>query len=284
MKDPIKINFGRFQAILTDMPKSARDKVDLMYGDAPAKEFSDFVVGIKPSGLLRRWYRPKVSFFSNATEPFAPLPLSQAYAFLEWGLNWCISTTDFTHLIVHAAVLVKNSQAIIFPALPGSGKSTLTTWLGLQGWSVYSDELAIIDIKTLTVEPIFRPICLKNKSIDLVKSWKSDIIITEPCLDTSKGTVAHAKLNSWDSFSQLEPVPISGVVFPKYDPKVPELLYSIDKLQIFEAICKNSFNFHVLGEAAFDTVYRLTELVKGLEVHYNDLEFMSSLLEEEILQ
>lgn len=283
MTDPIKINFGRFQAELTDIPKSARDKVELIYGDAPEKEFSDFLVAVKPSGFLRRWYRPKVSFHSNSTEPFAPLPLSQAFAFLEWGLNWCISTTDFSHLIVHSAVLVKNSQAIIFPALPGSGKSTLTTWLGLNGWAVYSDELAVIDTKKLTVEALYRPICLKNRSIDLVKEWKSDITITPPCLDTAKGTVAHAKLNSWDEFAQLQPVPISGVVFPKYDAKVDECLYEVDKLQIFEAICRNTFNFHVLGHTAFDTVLRLTESIKGLEVHYNDLQFMSSLLEDEIL-
>jgi len=79
--------------------------------------------------MLRRVIKPHVMFEVNQYKPFMPLPAEHAFALLEWGMNWCIAAHEFTRLILHSAVLVKNNKAIVFPAMPGSGKSTLTAFL-----------------------------------------------------------------------------------------------------------------------------------------------------------
>ena len=148
-------------------------------------------------------------------------------------------------------MLVKEGQAVLFPAMPGSGKSTLTAWLGLNGWSVYSDEMAVIDLHTGTVQPMYRPICLKNLSIDLIQKWSTDAILTPVCHDTASAT----------------------------EPQ----LYSVDKLQTFENFYTNAFNYHVLGQASFDILARVVNQIQGFEVHYASLDFMSDFLTDELL-
>ncbi len=216
--------------------------------------------------MVRRFIKPIVQFESNFRVPFKPLPASQSYALLEWGLNWCLATGHFNHLLLHAAVLVKEGQAVLFPAMPGSGKSTLTAWLGLNGWSVYSDEMAVIDLHTGTVQPMYRPICLKNQSIDLIQKWSPDAVLTPVCHDTAKGSVAHLKAHNWQDFSTFSPA-----------------LYSVDKLQTFENFYTNAFNYHVLGQASFDILTRVVNQIQGFEVHYASLDFMSDFLTDELL-
>lgn len=234
--------------------------------------------------MVRRFIKPIVQFESNFRVPFKPLPASQSYALLEWGLNWCLATGHFNHLLLHAAVLVKDGQAILFPAMPGSGKSTLTTWLGLNGWNVYSDEMAVIDPDTGTVQPMYRPVCLKNQSIDLVRQWSPDAILTPVCHDTAKGSVAHFKAHTWQAFASFSPARIVGVVFPKYDASVSEPnVYIVDKLQTFESFYTNAFNYHVLGQASFDILTKVVNRIQGFEVHYSSLDFMSDFLTDELL-
>lgn len=275
---------GLFQAKVNDFPVSILPSLELIYGDCQPDEMSDFNVSLTPGSLVRKWLRPQVVFESNTRIPFKPLPFSQSYALLEWGLNWCLATHDFNHLLLHSAVLVKNNKAILFPALPGSGKSTLSCWLAIQGWKLYSDEMAVINTDNLTVEPLYRPACIKNKSIELVKAWQPDAIVTSVCSDTAKGDVAHAKFQSWQEYSQLRPVDIAGIVFPKYVSNLStEQYYTIGKTQVFEELCQHAFNYHVLGYRAFDAVWRLIEHVNVFEVHYSNLQFMDEFLLDEIV-
>lgn len=256
----------------------------LIYGDAPRQDISSFSVAVKPASLLRKYLVPAVQFESNYQVPFKPLPASQSYALLEWGLNWCLATGHFNHLLLHAAVLVKNGQAVLFPAMPGSGKSTLTAWLGLHGWKVYSDEMAVVDLQTGMVQPLYRPICLKNQSIELAKQWAPNATMTPVCHDTAKGNVAHLKVHPWEEFATFSPARVVGVVFPKYDAAVaaPQL-FTVDKLQMYESFYTNAFNYHVIGKPAFEILSSVVDQIQGFEVHYASLDFMSDFLVEELL-
>ncbi len=64
-----------------------------LYGDfrlADPGEFVDYNVAIQCSGLLQR-VRGKAEFLFDKKSPFDTIPAGQAYAFLEWGMNWCVS-------------------------------------------------------------------------------------------------------------------------------------------------------------------------------------------------
>lgn len=282
---PFIINTGLFQARLEKFPAAIQTPLSMVYGDCVADELSDFTISLMPGSLVRKWLKPQIVFESNTNIPFKPLPFSQSYALLEWGLNWCMATHDYNHLLIHSAVLVKNNKAILFPALPGSGKSTLSCWLAMNGWRLYSDEMAVIDMDSLTVNPLYRPACIKNNSINLVRSWDESVVMTPICRDTAKGDVAHAKFHNWQEFSRFEPVPVAGIVFPKYSQGIiGEALYEVTKAQVFEELCKHAFNYHILSRIGFDTVWRLVEQTKSFEVHYSNLDFMSDFLTEEVVQ
>ena len=71
------------------------------------------------------------------------------------------------YLIIHAAVVERNGFALLLPAPPGSGKSTLCAGLIHHGWRLLSDELALIDPETATLQAIPRPVSLKLSLIHI---------------------------------------------------------------------------------------------------------------------
>ena len=76
--------------INTDQP--ILSSISRIYGDAKIPDAPiDFEVTLNAPSLLRRFVRPQVSFYCDQHSPFKPLPASQAFALLEWGMNWCIA-------------------------------------------------------------------------------------------------------------------------------------------------------------------------------------------------
>lgn len=195
-------------------------------------------------------------------------------------MNWCIAAHEYSRFLVHAAVLVKNGKAIICPALPGSGKSTLSAYLGLAGWSVYSDEMAIIDINSRQVLPLFRPVCLKNNSIDLLRQWHPQAQLTPVCRDTQKGDVAHVKVLSWEHYRRLQPASISAVVFPKYKAGSQLAIYKLCQIDAFSQLSRNAFNYTVLGETAFNLTADIITHSGLYQVEYSDLTELAQFFDE----
>lgn len=277
----MQINCGQYSFDLATTNSLVKQSVSMIYGDAPkAATVSDFAISLQPGSWIRRLIKPQVVFRCDQHAPFKPLPLSQAYAMLEWGMNWCIAAHEYSRFLLHAAVLVKNNKAIIFPALPGSGKSTLSVYLGLAGWSVYSDEMAIIDVVSHNVIPVFRPVCLKNDSISLVKSWYPTATLTPVCRDTQKGDVAHAKVLSWQHYQQLTPVPVKAVVFPKYQKGAGLNIYPLEQVDAFELTSRNAFNYNVLGETAFNVISNIVGEASLYQLEYDAMSDLAEFLSE----
>lgn len=242
----------------------------------------DFFVKIKSSSSLRKWLYPQIEFICDQHSPFLPLPKPQAYPVLEWGMNWCIASHCHNYLLLHAAVLAKGDQAIVFPAPPGSGKSTLTGYLAHSGWRLLSDEMAVIDTSDNKVYPFIRPICLKNDSIDLIQKWFPDTLISDVARDTNKGDVAHVKPPVDSLHTMYEPANIKAVIFPRYDGGVKLDIYQLDKCQAFLSLAENGFNNNVLARSAFLSLTAIVEAANNYEMVYSDMDEMLSFLEDEI--
>lgn len=257
-----------------------------IYGEvlrSPASGVADYHVQILNSGGLRAVFKRQSRFFSDQHEPFKPLSHKQAYAFLEWGMNYSVAANEMQHVIVHSAVLAKNDKAVLFPAPPGSGKSTLTSFLAFNGWQLLSDEMSLILPNTSQVVPFVRPICLKNASIALAKSWFPNAKFSTIAPDTHKGDVIHLSPpeNSWQL--KNKPVEIVGVVFPNYNKHKELEVYQLNKTQAFSQLAENSFNYGVIGDVGFQTLTQIIDKVDSFEIHYNDLVEVKRFLEEEII-
>lgn len=266
------------------------DELQRLYGDllkpfAPESQnaFIDYQVAISDAGGLRRFFKRQARFLCDQKEPFKPLTACQAYAMLEWGMNWTIAAHEASLVIIHAAVLEKNGHAVIFPAPPGSGKSTLTAYLAMNGWRLLSDEMALIDPNTLNVIPFVRPICLKNKSIELAQSWFPTATFSRIARDTHKGDVIHMAppKSAWDG--RFQKAKVCAFVFPNFRANHELELYKLNHLETFNSLSENAFNYSAMGDYGFQTVCRLVESTSGFEIFYSQLSEVMAFLEEDVI-
>jgi len=234
--------------------------------------FADFHVSVDPPANLRRWLRPQVSFSFDGMQPFKPLPRSQAFPMLEWGLNWCVSTQAHHYLILHAAVVEKNGLAAILAAPPGSGKSTLTAGLVLSGWRLLSDELTLIEHKTGWIHAQPRPISLKNESIPLIRDFSPDAFLNRPSRDTAQGTVSYLRPPKDSVRRQHEPARPGWVIFPKWVADGETELVPRSKPQTMQALTQQAFNFNQLGREGLRVCTGLIKQTDCFDFRYSRLE------------
>ncbi|WP_371192516.1 HprK-related kinase A [Glaciecola sp. SC05] len=245
--------------------------------------YIDYYLSVMKSEGVRKFYKPQARFFCDSREPFKPLNHSQAFAMLEWGMNWTVAAHELQYVIIHSAVLERDGKAIIFPAPPGSGKSTLTAHLANNGWRLLSDEMALVLPHSDTVIPFVRPICLKNQSIALAKTWFPDLIYSSIAKDTHKGDVIHMAPSQEALQQASKPAQIVGIVYPKYDPSAELDIYQLNMRESFMQLVENAFNFTAIGQDSFETVTDLIEKVAVFEICYNNLHEVDVFLQEEII-
>lgn len=275
-KSGIWIRTGPFSLHVQSRILSVAKGLTDLYGQFEVRDphdtFADFHVAVNAPTPLRRWIRPQVDFSSDGQLPFKPLPYAQAYPMLEWGLNWCVSMHAHQYLIIHAAVVEKNGRAVILPAPPGSGKSTLTAGLVLSGWRLLSDELTLIDRKTGMIHPLPRPVSLKNQSIPLIQAFSDQAFINSPSHDTAKGTVAHMRPPKESVRRQHEPAHAAWVIFPKWAAGVATELTPRSAAQTFMFLAQNAFNYSHLGADGFRVGTQLIDHVDCYDFTYSRLD------------
>jgi hypothetical protein len=66
---------------------------------------------------------------------------------------------------IHAGVVAGPAGCVLLPAMPGSGKSTLTAALVHAGFTYFSDEVALLRASDMAVRPFPVAICVKEPGI-----------------------------------------------------------------------------------------------------------------------
>lgn len=246
-----------------------------LYGDFPLAEpgqFTDFQVAMTCKSLVSR-LRGQADFLFEHQRPFGSIPTSQAYAFMEWGMNWCVSLHANEYLKLHAATVATNGNAIIMPGVPGAGKSTLCAALGLTGWRILSDEHALIIPGTAEVVPLCRPVSLKNESIDIIRSFEPRAIFGPVSEDTHKGAVAHMKADLVPDSHDSEPLTALIMLFPRYSQDENQRLSPRRRTTSFILAAYHSFNYSLMGEAGFQAMKTLIDTVECYDLVYHNLDW-----------
>ena len=251
------------------------ENLSLMYADFPVKpttSFADFHVEMAQGAGLRRCIRRQVNFIFDGIPSFQPLPANHAYPMFEWGLNWCIASHSHQFLIIHAAVIERDGMAAVMPAPPGSGKSTLCAGLVSRGWRLLSDELTLVDLQTGLIQPMSRPINLKNQSIEVIQRFQADSVMTEPVADTKKGTVALLRPPPESVLRVSEPARPAWIIFPTYRPDARATFSPYSQAHTCLRVAREAFNYDIHGRNGFAAVTRLVDGCSCWEFSYGNLD------------
>jgi len=232
---------------------------------------SDFHISLNAPLTLRRFIRPQVVFRENGRKLFEPFPLDMGGPLFEWGWNWCIGTRAHQYLILHSAVIEKNGIAIIMPAYPGSGKSTLCSALMLSGWRLLSDEFGLVRSDG-EVDPLPRPIPLKNQSIEVIRAFSPQAVIGPLFPKTRKGTVAHLAPTKMSAARMKQPATPRYIIFPKFNNNAAAVLKPLKPSYALMKLATNAFNYEVLGAEGFKRVARLIRRCQCYNFTYGKLE------------
>jgi HprK-related kinase A len=270
----LSLDFGAARArIRTDVPALA-SAIHRVYGEFSPGEgaaFHDVTVSIARRRGPRRLLRPQIEMFADAIAPFEPFPADTHLPLLEWGINYLLADRLNHRLLLHAGVVERDGQAIVMPALPGSGKSTLTAALAMSGFRLLSDEFGVVSLDDGTLWPLLRPIALKNASIDVIASFAPGARMGPRFPRTRKGTVAHLAPDAKSYLDRTAAAQPSLVVFPRYVAGSGLTLDPVPKAKAFAKLSVNSFNYPILGPDAFDAVCRLLRGSSCYRLTYGDL-------------
>jgi len=266
----------------SDVTRVAED-LALLYGDfelGTPDDFADFHLEVRREGGLRRWLKPMARFLADDEPAFSPLPAEQGFHMVEWGLNWAVSTMAHPYLSYHAAALERGGHALVMPAPPGSGKSTLTAALAHRGWRLMSDEITLYDLGSGKVSGMGRPVNLKNVSVELIRQFAPQAVLTRPVPDTAKGTLALMKAPADSAARIMEPAPPAWIVMPRYTPGAKPSLMDMPKARMLLLLAEQAFNYDLHGRNGFEATADLVDRCLCLEFEYSTLEDAVACLEQ----
>jgi hypothetical protein len=83
---------------------------------------------------------------------------------IQWFLLWTASNLATNYFFIHAGAVASENGGIIFPAVSGFGKTTLTVRLVQKGLKFLSDEVACMNIEHQRMEPFPRKLNLTDES------------------------------------------------------------------------------------------------------------------------
>jgi HprK-related kinase A len=275
--------FGPFTARIDTPFADLRKLIGWSYGSPVPDDPEPLVqlqVHVGAGPLHRRLFGRQAVFRADIATPFSPYPRTHAFPLLEWGMNWCIATRAHQYLMLHAGVVERDGYALILPALPGSGKSTLTAALALSGWRLLSDEFGLLDWRSGLLHPLPRAIPLKNRSIDVIRDFAPSAAaeLGPRFPKTRKGDVAHLRPPLDSRRRQQEAARPAWIVFPRFIEGSSLRLAALHDSLAFTRLSQNAFNYRLLGATGFEALSGLIRQCRCWSAEYGDLRDILSAL------
>jgi HprK-related kinase A len=283
--DGLPIQFGPFVCHLTLRIPEAVAPLHELYASFPIAD-DDEPIDAYITGLVARsgrapWKRLARLYIDGEFHAVVNDP-AIAVPSLEWTMNWAIGTRANQYLLLHAGALEANGGALLLPAPPGSGKSTLTAGLASRGWRLLSDEFAVLREDTLEIRPCPRPISLKKGAIEAMRAYSPKMVLSTVFPGTFKGTIGYAIPPPASVEAQHVPSQPKAIVFPKWRQGAGVEITPLTPLQAYLRLILNAVNYELIGEPAVATVNELVQRCPACLFEYSDLDEAGKILAERL--
>jgi len=262
------VDIGPFSIRLTSPILDVARDFHRMYADFPLGDDGQVVdVGIdlqRPWGL-RRWWRPQMLIAIEGVRQFNPVELAFGSAAFEWAFNMSLAARTNQHLVVHAGVVEKGGRAVVLPADPGAGKSTLSAALMASGWRLLSDE-AVVFAQDDTVLSIPRPVMLKGPSTAMIRARfpALEMTVPRPAPPDTEGPLCLVRPSGNSVAAAATPARVRWVVFPRYRSGAAFAVQQLERGPAFMRLAEHTINYGVRGLSAFE---QLGRVVGGATCH-----------------
>jgi len=271
----LRARIGPFLVRINSTVPDVARSIQLLYAHhdvEQGREGAHFTVRVDPPSTIRRFIRAQVQLQLDGIQPFIPLPRSMAATMLEAGLNWSVGNLAHQFIAIHAATLERGGRALLLPAPPGSGKSTLCAALVHRGWRLLSDEFALLDPATGDLVPIPRPVALKGPSIDLLRAWSSDVVLGPAVLNNEDETVAYMRPPPESVRASHTRATPGWVLVPQFVPGARPEVEPMSRPRALMHLAGNSFNYNLHGRAGFERLASLVDRAPAARLRYSALE------------
>ena len=135
------------------------------------------------------------------------------------SLVWTTAVRDQRFFLnIHAGVVSDGSRCILLPAAPGSGKSTLTAALVHAGYEFFSDEVALLEDRTLDVFPVPLALCVKDSGIEVLADRFPQLRSLAIHRRGDGKRVAYMPPPARSRPASEEARPVGALIFPRFTP------------------------------------------------------------------
>ncbi|MDP4207539.1 MAG: hypothetical protein Q8928_01865 [Bacteroidota bacterium] len=141
-------------------------------------------------------------------------------------------------MIIHASAVTNGKKSLVFPASPGSGKSTFAAMLHANGFQLLSDDFVPIG-RTGKAYPFPAALSVKEGSVDVLSPLFPSLNQIET--ETSHTQKQVRYLSEGLTFEKASAAPVEGFVFVKYQPGTSYKLEEVSRLQALQLILNEAW-------------------------------------------
>jgi HprK-related kinase A len=245
----------------------------------PDAGIADYTVRLEPETRLRRWIRPSVAIRGDYMLPDAvPLALRHGLLAAEMGMNLQMALGQRKYLLLHAGSVERDGKVLIVTGESGAGKSTLSSLLGERGWRFMGDEFALIDPETGLAHPFPRPVSLKNKAIDVIRTECGEARLGPMMEATPKGDIRHLIPPAAAIAAMETPGKPALILFPRFG--YERAVRPMGSSEVFVRLTQASTNYVALGERGFSALTALVTNTPVRAIDYPDTDGAMALVEQ----
>jgi hypothetical protein len=164
-------------------------------------------------------------------------------------------------------------ECVLLPAIAGSGKTTLTAALVHAGATYFTDEIALIDDRTLIVTPVPLPLTVKDGGLEPLRSLYQELDALTTHIREDHVRVRYLPPPPASLPSPAASARARWIVFPRYSPDADTGLQPVERPSALQRLLEESYvRPGSLNQKKVESLVQWMRTVECYDLPYSSLE------------